>query len=137
MSDYRPHMLPKVRSRVLMDAVGGKIAGQPQDLPMPCTLRISGLVPGHKCASRETSVFCHLGNLGKGTSTKVSDLNGAAGCDHCHALVDGRDNRWWSVIVADPKLHIIALQRCLTAVFETQAMLVQREIISVRGMKLI
>lgn len=77
-----PHMLPKVRSRTLLDACS----------LMPCTLRIRSFL-GLPCTSQETVVGCHLPTIGKGVATKVSDLFVAAGCSGCHDLVDGRDKR--------------------------------------------
>jgi len=132
--NYRPHMLVKVRSDPLMNAIGGKVAGKPIEQPMPCTIRISGLIPGHRCASRETVVGCHLGELGKGMSTKVSDIQVAAGCMNCHMLVDGVDPRWFWLLENHP---VTTLKRILTATHETQAMLVELGIISVKGQTLI
>lgn len=77
-----PDMLPKVRSRELMASFDG----------MPCALRL-GLFAGIPCAPIDTVVGCHLPTIGKGTSTKVSDLYAAAGCMVCHDLLDGRDPR--------------------------------------------
>ena len=132
--NFRPHMLPKVRSEVLMDAIGGKLNGRPSTGPMPCTPRISGLVAGHRCASSETVVGAHLGNLGKGMSTKVSDLNVVAACLHCHNLIDGVDSRWWW-LMENP--CFTTMQRLLTAQHETQAMLLDLGIISVLGAEII
>lgn len=78
-----PALLPKVRSRPLLDAIRF----------MPCELRIASLVPGHRCADQSTVVGCHLPTIGKGMSTKVSDLFVAAGCQHCHDIIDGRDQK--------------------------------------------
>jgi hypothetical protein len=58
---------------------------------MPCCLRVTSLVPGRSCAGQDTVVPCHLPTIGKGMATKVSDLFCAAGCLHCHDIVDGRD----------------------------------------------
>jgi hypothetical protein len=80
--DYRPHLLPKVRSRGLLDVAG-----------YPCTLRVSSFIPGHSCAHVSTVVACHLNTPAKGVSTKSSDIASAAGCAHCHDLLDGRDAR--------------------------------------------
>jgi len=82
-----PMLLPKVRSDGLMEACGG----------MPCELRI-GTFLGIPCAGQNTVVGCHIeGSIGKGTSTKVSDLFVAAGCRVCHDLLAG----------VDPRGHII------------------------------
>lgn len=78
-----PSMLPKVRSEALMQSIQH----------MPCCLRVSSFYPGHKCAGRDTVVGCHLPTIGKGMSSKVSDLFVAAGCFHCHDIIDGRDRK--------------------------------------------
>lgn len=121
---YAPHLLPKIRSEALMGAIRG----------MPCTLRISGLVAGHRCAGRDTTVGCHIGNLGKGTSTKVSDLNVVAGCLHCHDLIDRRDGRW-AALMRDHGQTV--LMRVITAINETQAMLVRDGIITIQKAEII
>lgn len=121
---YRPHMLVKVRSEALMDAIGG----------MPCTARIAGLVPGHRCAPANTVVGAHVGRLGKGVATKVSDLNVIAACLHCHQLIDGVDARIWALLKDQPAT---TLKRLIDAQHETWALLVQAEIITVKGATLI
>ncbi|WP_138069727.1 DUF1364 domain-containing protein [Sulfitobacter sp. EhC04] len=133
--EYRPHMLPKVRSEDLMNAIGGTFSGRHVSLPMPCTMRIAGLV-GLRCADRRTVVGCHSGNLGKGMSTKVSDLSAIAGCMTCHALWD-RVQTGWRTLHTDPDLRAQMFQRILAATHETQAMLVQDGIITVKGASLI
>lgn len=80
---HNPAMLPKVRSRKLLDAVRF----------MPCALRVSSFYPGHRCSGQDTVVPCHIPTIGKGMSTKVSDLFVAAGCMHCHDIIDGRDRK--------------------------------------------
>lgn len=85
-----PNMLPKVRSRTLLDACRH----------MPCTLRVASFV-GQSCAPRDTVVGCHLPTIGKGVGTKVSDLFVAAGCARCHDLVDGRDKRLTETIASN------------------------------------
>lgn len=77
-----PHMLPKVRSKTITDFAAGQ----------PCELRI-GTFLGRPCWDNSTCVWCHLGNLGKGVSTKVCDVFGAIGCLGCHDITDGRDMR--------------------------------------------
>jgi len=128
-------MLPKVRSEDLMNAIGGKVKGQYQTLPMPCTFRIAGLV-GLQCAHQETVVGCHSGNLGKGMSTKVSDLTAVAGCMVCHGLWD-RVLTGWKELHHIPELKWVMFQRALSATHETQAMLTDLKIIKIRGGKLI
>lgn len=81
---YRPHLLPKLESDWLL----GKISG------LPCTLRVASLVPGFRCAHQDTVIPAHIGGLGKGMSTKVSDLEVCAACHTCHDLIDMRGGRW-------------------------------------------
>lgn len=81
MTIQNPMLLPKVRSRKLLDAVRH----------MPCTLRVASFVPGRSCARQSTVVPCHLPSIGKSQGSKVSDLFVAAGCLYCHDIVDGRD----------------------------------------------
>lgn len=90
MTIQNPYMLPKVRSKSLLQACRH----------MPCTLRIASFV-GQSCAAQSTVVPCHLPTIGKGTSTKVSDLFVAAGCLHCHDIIDGRQQRILETIVSD------------------------------------
>lgn len=103
-----PHLLPKVRSRTLLNSVA----------LMPCALRISSMIPGHRCAGQDTVVPAHIPTIGKGMSTKVSDLFVAAACLHCHDLIDGRDNRWWWLMENYPAA---VLQRMLDGMAETQS----------------
>lgn len=107
---YRPNMLPKLDSPWLLS----KFAG------MPCTLRIAGFFPGHRCADPATVVPCHLPTIGKGMSTKVSDLFCAAGCLHCHDLLDGRDRRIDYINSHYPSAFGL---RLMDALAETQSML--------------
>lgn len=83
--NYRPAMLPKVRSGKIMDLP--KIYRQQTGDFMPCTLRIASFV-GLPCAHDETCVMAHTSGPGKGTSTKTSDLETVCGCATCHRLVD-------------------------------------------------
>lgn len=123
---YRPQLLPKVRAKAIRDAIGGK----PHGPPMPCTARISSIVPGHQCSAQATVVPAHIGRLGKGTSTKVSDLNLIAACHSCHDLIDGRDNRLFWLLEHHPT---VLLKRLLDAQHETLAMLVAAEVITIKG----
>lgn len=119
-----PHMLPKVRSRDLLDAIRG----------MPCEARVSSLFPGHKCASFATVIPAHVGNIGKGMSTKVSDLHVCAACFNCHNLIDRVDARWeW---IAD-NCPTAFMERVMLGTFATQSRLVLLGIIEVRGAELI
>jgi len=128
---YRPHLLPKVRSEPLMDAIGGKFGGVKSRECYPCTLRIAGLV-GQRCADRDTVVGAHTGNLGKGQSTKVSDLSVAGACMVCHGLYD-RVLTGWINLNDDPVLKVEMIIRVLAGLHETQAMLFDDGIISVKG----
>lgn len=83
--NYRPHMLPKVRSQKIRDLP--KIYRQHTGDPMPCTLRIASFV-GLPCAHDDTCVMDHTSGPGKGTSTKTSDLEAVCGCATCHRLLD-------------------------------------------------
>ena len=121
---YAPHLLPKVRSERLMESIRG----------MPCTLRISSFVPGHKCASRETVVGCHLPTIGKGTRTKVTDLAVVAACFHCHNLLDRVDLR---IDYIEMKFPAALAGRMLDALVETHAMLVSAGIITVADSEII
>lgn len=129
MHDYRPHLLPKVRSEYLMDWIGGKRDGLLLNQPYPCTLRIATLVPGKTCAARDTVVGCHTGNLGKGMSTKVSDIDVAAGCFVCHDLLDRR-NEWYDFLLNERTGPFY--QRILNGLAETRALLVQDGILKVK-----
>lgn len=118
MSDYRPHLLPKVRSSGIMGAMRH----------YPCTLRIASFIPGHSCAPQSTVVGAHLPVVGKGVSTKVTDLAVVAACAHCHDLLDGRDERVnWIASQYPAALHL----RYLNALVETQAMLLSDLVIEV------
>jgi hypothetical protein len=105
-----PHLLPKVRSAKLLAAVKD----------MPCTLRVSSFMPHWQCAHQSTVVPCHLDRtIGKGMSTKVSDLFVAAGCVHCHAIIDGKDRTAVDYIME--KYPAAMMQRMLAGMAETQA----------------
>ena len=117
-------LLPKVRSQVLMDAM---------EL-LPCTLRIASLAPGMSCAPEDTVVGCHLpvGQAGgKGVATKVTELAVAAGCRHCHNILDRVDQKSWSYIYKNFP-HILHL-RMLHGLVETHARLYEMGIITVKG----
>lgn len=121
---YAPHLLPKVRSEAIMSGVRG----------YPCTLRISNFIPGHRCAGHGTVVGCHTGSLGKGKSTKTSDLEIVAACVNCHALLDMVDPRWFDILESDP---VGVLKRIMTAGAETRAMLIRDGVIVVPDANLI
>lgn len=123
-------MAVKVRSKKLMAA----------HAEYPCTLRISGLIPGHRCSAKDTVVGVHPerlgtgGVIGKGVSTKASDLYTMAGCLNCHNLISGVDPRiaW---IIEHEQLRL--LQRMNSALHETLALHIDAGIITVKGAKLI
>lgn len=115
-----PHMLPKVRSEKIMQAMRD----------YPCTLRVSSLYPGHQCSHQSTVVGCHIGGLGKGVSTKVTDLAVAAGCSHCHAIIDIVDNRHNWIMARYPAAF---MERVLLGLIETHSRLVMDGIIKVEG----
>lgn len=122
---YRPHMRSKVRSKAITDAVEGS----------PCTIRVSSLCPGHSCAPDDTTVFCHFGGVTKGMSTKVSDLDGGAGCLNCHAIVDGPDKKRREFLMEKYPAAVEA--RLRQSVSETLAMLVDKGIIEIKGAKIL
>lgn len=132
---YRPHLLTKVRSEVLMQSIGGKGVDLNIDGPMHCTLRLAGLV-GLRCADRSTVVGCHQGNLGKGTSTKTSDLSVVAGCLVCHMLQE-RLLTGWKLLHLDPEMRALMYERILAATHETHSVLAGQGIIRVKGATLI
>ncbi len=109
-----PHLLPKVRSKKLLAAIKD----------MPCTLRIASFVPFWSCAHQTTVVPCHLDRtIGKGMGTKVSDLCVAAGCAHCHNIIDGRDRTAADYIAENYPAAM--MQRMLAGLAETQSRWVQ------------
>lgn len=115
-----PHMLPKVRSETLMRAMAG----------YPCSLRVSSFYPGHACSPQATVVGCHVGGLGKGTGTKVTDMAVAAGCANCHAIVDRVDRRYDWIMEKYPAAF---MERVLLGLIETHARLCADGIINVEG----
>ena len=92
MTITNPHQLPKIRSKILRRSA----------LDLPCCLRISSFVPGHKCSAPDTNVMCHLPVFGKGFNTKVSDMFMACGCGNCHDLIDARDARVHAILEQYP-----------------------------------
>jgi hypothetical protein len=121
MSHYNPVLLPKVRSALIMAAAKG----------MPCTLRIASFMPSWRCADQSTVVMCHIPSAGKGMGTKSSDLFVAAGCAHCHAIIDGVDKRAREYITE--KYPAAYAERMLRGMQETQSMLVALGLIKVQG----
>jgi hypothetical protein len=120
-----PMLLPKIRSRALLDACRH----------MPCTLRVAGFIPGYRCAAQETVVPCHIPTIGKGMGTKVSDLFVAAGCLHCHDIIDGRDfGRYAAIIDRYPAAFA---DRLLRGMCETQARWVGLGLLTVEGAEMV
>lgn len=120
MNLYNPERLPKIRSRKLLDEIRH----------MPCTLRIASFIPSHRCSPDDTVVPCHVQTIGKGMGTKVSDLFVVAGCMACHDLLDGRDKRWTWLMEHYPAA---VMHRVVRAMCETQTMLMQAGILTVKG----
>ncbi len=117
-----PMMLPKVRSPALLAAVKD----------MPCTLRVASFIPGQQCAHQTTVVPCHIDrSLGKGMGAKVSDLFVAAGCFHCHNIIDGRDQK--SVAYIMDHYPTAFMERLLKGLCETQSRWVSMGLIEVKG----
>lgn len=115
-------LLPKVDSDVLMKAIEG----------MPCSLRIASFIFGFGCADQATVVGVHFNTPQKGKSTKSTGLAVAAGCKHCHDLVDRVDPRINDIEKAYPA----ALgHRYLQGLIETQSRLYEKGIITVKGDK--
>ena len=85
ITEFRPHMLPKIRSKRIMAAPA--LIRQKTGVMMPCTLRIASFL-GERCADDDTCVMAHLPAPGKGTSTKVTDLAAVCACLRCHQLLD-------------------------------------------------
>lgn len=116
-----PHLLPKVRSPALMQAMS----------QMPCCLRITSFIPGRRCSGQDTVVGAHLPTIGKGMGSKVTDLAVVAGCQHCHDLLDQRDRAGADYLMANFPTAVAT--RITDALVETQARLVGMGIIMVEG----
>lgn len=120
MSHYNPYLLPKVRSRVMLDAIGR----------MPCTLRIASFVPGLTCSARETVIPAHIASIGKSMGSKVTDSMVVASCMCCHDLLDGRDKRG---LILLEKYPAAVLQRVICAIAETQSILIGIGVMQIKG----
>jgi hypothetical protein len=119
-------MMVKVRSKHIMASAKGK----------PCTFRIASLFPGYSCASEETTLLCHLDNVGgKGTSTKVTDLGGCYSCKHCDDIFTGLD--WKRLEYIQEKYPLVLGQRVYSSLVETHAMLVDEGLLVVPGSRVI
>ncbi|PZQ99174.1 MAG: hypothetical protein DI533_00250 [Cereibacter sphaeroides] len=120
-----PALLPKVRSRALLDAAKD----------MPCTLRIASFLPGGKCSPQPTVVPCHIKSVGKGMGSKSSDLHVAAGCQACHDILDWRDKHG-AEYIADRYAAALAWQ-VVNAIYETQHRWVEAGLIEVPGAEIL
>jgi hypothetical protein len=114
---YRPHMLPKVRSDLIMASAAGK----------PCTARIASFIPGRCCAGRDTTVGAHAPVTGKGMSTKVTDIAVLFTCGPCHDIIDGRDPAAWKHLIENYPAAV--LDRILNGLVETHALLIDQGVI--------
>ncbi|MBT9385511.1 DUF1364 domain-containing protein [Pseudooceanicola sp. CBS1P-1] len=131
MTEFRPHMLPKVRSKRIMAAPN--LILQRTGIMMPCTLRIASFL-GERCSDPDTNVMAHLRGPGKGVSTKVSDLSAVCACHRCHQLLDQPSPRERKALELYPAA---VSDRMLQAIFETQAILAAHEIITIPDAELI
>ena len=120
-----PMLLPKVRSKLIMESAEMS----------PCRLRISSLYPGHKCSGPDTTVGAHLPVIGKGASTKATDLAVVHGCSNCHDILDWRDTVR-AQYITDNYPTALAM-RLLNGLVETQAFLLGEAIIFVRDGEII
>ena len=112
-----PHLLPKVRSEQLMQSARG----------MQCALRLPGF-----CWHRpDTVVMAHLPGIGKGVSTKVSDIHGAFACAGCHDAIDRH------IYERHGLTKEYVLEAMLRAHCETQAQWIGAGLLIVPGAKII
>lgn len=126
LHNFKPHMLPKVRSNKIMTAPAKG---------MPCTLRLCSLFPGYSCASPDTVVGCHLPVWGKGASTKVTDMAVAFGCSRCHDILDFRDRKRADYLTT--KYPVLLAERMLHGLTESHALLIERGIIQIPDAEMI
>jgi hypothetical protein len=113
-----PHMLPKLRSEALLDAVRHMEV---------CTLRIGSFL-GIPCSGRIDP--CHLPVHGKGMSTKVTDMAVVAGCRTCHDLLDWKNKNGERIRERYPLAYG---QQLACALVETHQRLLLAEVINVKG----
>lgn len=125
ITNYRPHMLPKVRSDKLMASAAG----------MPCTLRIASFIPGLRCSGPETTVMAHLPIWGKGIGTKVTDIGAAFGCDVCHRILDQPGSEEARYI--EQHYRAAMMHRLLCGLTETLTILMDEGIIEIPGAAMI
>lgn len=112
-----PALLPKVRSKALMDFANGQ----------PCSLRL----PGICCHDPETSVHGHLPGIGKSNRSKVSDIHGAIVCWRCHQVIDTFSHRNFGLTDA------MVLDAMLRGHAETQARWIGAGLLVVPGGEII
>ena len=112
MNDYRPHMLPKIRSEMVMNRAKG----------MPCTYRIASFVPGLQCSGPETTVGGHIATPGKAMSTKSTDIAMGFICATCHAIQEGHDTTSRAYIARNFEVEFQARQT--QALIETWTLLI-------------
>lgn len=111
--------LPKVRSDLIMASASGQ----------PCALRIASFVPGRTCSGNNTTVGCHVPNFTKGMSTKGTDMAVSYGCQACHDIIDGRDQKAMKYLME--KYPAAVLERMLNGLVETHARMIEDGIIVV------
>jgi hypothetical protein len=112
-------MLPKARSRALLDATHD----------MPCELRIASFL-GRPCRGSVMPVHLDF-TTGKGMGTKVTDLAVVAGCDACHRLLDWRDKTGAEFL--REKYPTALMEQVLRALIVTHGRLLGLGIITVQG----
>lgn len=104
--------LPKVRSEALRQSARNQ----------PCSLRLSGCLPGE-----DTVVLAHIRTPGTGMGTKPCDTQAVYACHLCHDTIDGRRKSG-----NDPLTIAWAIIRGMG---ETHARMVEAGIITVKGDK--
>lgn len=117
-----PHLAPKIRSEVILEAARSM---------RWCFMRLATYV-SQPCLPGCEPV--HLATIGKGMSTKVSDLFVMPGCRRCHQLYDGKDERIWEILKLHPTARLEVEQR---AHHEFLSHLLSAGIISIPGAKII
>jgi len=115
-----PHMLPKVRSDLIMASASGE----------HCCLRIASFIPGLTCSGRATTVGAHLPVFGKGVNTKVTDMAVCFACATCHDILDclSSDGRRRNDYLAQHYPTAI-MERLLFGLVETHARLIMGGVI--------
>ncbi len=102
--------MTKIISKAVRDSAKGE----------ECTLRLSGCLDGG-----ETTVLAHLPGTGmKGFGMKVPDICACYACQNCHDIIDGRTSGEWDY------------RDVVRAMSETLVKLVEKRIVTVKGVKL-